>query len=527
MIGHADMASTEPRAAAARLISEAIVDRQPVMALTSPPGSGKAEVITAVMRGLAGRQVSFMRIGNPLGTPLSLNWLLVQICGENSAGHNPDAALRVMQALRARSKGENQTVLLVEQAETLLPPSIRLLHLLTRVSDPTLKLVQVVFIGTEAFWELLQDQSFAMLRAQLATAVTLPAPAGLPPPVVPPVSIDQVLPVPLVATRARPSVAKAKTSRRHRLPILAIIGATMLGALVYSGTIDIGSAPQAPPRTGPPALGKPGTTQLSVVQPPAPSPVPTQQAPSNPLAGPPVINPPAATTVAPPATTVMPTPRSASPTGLPAAGPPPAATPPRVAAAPDANPQALPSISPATRRQLRQSFDAFLRQGRAEVAGLTATQRDQLFEQYLANYLIQEQARANTPPTILPDPPVFAAPLGASPATPPWNDAPTSNSHRVVIHYKSTSDAARIAAARMSSVLDATSARIELRPVDSVPRRPAVRYYSAEDREAARRLVNTLAAERLQPDVDWVVQDFSSFRPLPPPGTLEVWLPPS
>lgn len=179
------------------------------------------------------------------------------------------------------------------------------------------------------------------------------------------------------------------------------------------------------------------------------------------------------------------------------------------------------------RRQLRQSFDAFLRQGRAEVAGLTAAQRDQLFEQYLANYLIQEQTRANAPPTFLPEPPVLAAPLSVSPVTPPRSDAATPAAHRVVIHYKSTSDGARIAAARMSSVLDATVARTELRPVDSVPRRPAIRYYSADDREAARRLANTLTAERDQPEFDWVVQDFSSFRPLPPPGTLEVWLPPS
>lgn len=518
MIGHVGMASTETPATAAQLISKAIIDRQPLTALIGPHGSGKANVMAVVMQSLADRPISFVRIGNPSGKPLSSNGLLAQICDESDAEHDPDAASRIMHALRGR--GGSHTVLVVEQAETLLPPSIRLLHLLTRASDPTLKPVQVVFVGTEAFRELLQEQSFAVLRAQLATVVVLPALTDMPPPSVIPIASGARMPsVPRVAMRTRGAAVKARRSPRRLVPVLAAAGATMLAALVYAGGIGYPRfTPSAPSQIGQstsdrPASTRPTTTRPTTTQPTAPQPaMPSSAALQPTTAG--VAQPPAN---APTAMTVAPA--AAAPTTVlrPA---PPAAAPPRIVTAPDAGPHVLPSISPAMRRQLRQSFDAFLRQGRAEVAGLSSAQRDQLFEQYLANYLAQEQTRAGTAqPAALPnpDPPT---------AAPPRNDA-AANTHRVVIHYKSTSDAARTAAARMSSVLDTTTARTELRPVDSVPLRPAIRYYSAEDREAARRLAATLAAERNQPEVDWIVQDFSSFRPLPPPGTLEVWLPPS
>jgi hypothetical protein len=196
----------------------------------------------------------------------------------------------------------------------------------------------------------------------------------------------------------------------------------------------------------------------------------------------------------------------------------------------DNAPHVLPSISEATRRQLQQSFNNFLRQSRTDVAGLTAAQRDQLFEQYLARYLAQEQVRAGSvqaptqPFSKAPEPPAPPAPAAAPEA--PRITPPPATPRRVVINYKSTSDGARIAAARMSSVLDA-SARTELRPVDNVPRTPAIRYYSPEDRDAARRLATTLAGEQNQPSDAWSVQDYSGSRPQPPAGTIEVWLPPS
>ena len=51
-----------------------------------------------------------------------------------------------------------------------------------------------------------------------------------------------------------------------------------------------------------------------------------------------------------------------------------------------------------------------------------------------------------------------------------------------------------------------------------VPRIATLRYFWVEDKDAAQALAHNLGG----PEVTWTVRDFTSFRPKPSPGTIEV-----
>ena len=96
--------------------------------------------------------------------------------------------------------------------------------------------------------------------------------------------------------------------------------------------------------------------------------------------------------------------------------------------------------------------------------------------------------------------------------------APTAVGPRVVVHVAGEADP------RLDQVLAALAqrpGRVDVRHVSETPNRPGIRYYYAEDEAAARQIAAALATPRLT----WAVRSFTSFRPLPSPGTIEVWLP--
>jgi hypothetical protein len=62
---------------------------------------------------------------------------------------------------------------------------------------------------------------------------------------------------------------------------------------------------------------------------------------------------------------------------------------------------------------------------------------------------------------------------------------------------------------------------VVLRDVGFTIASPRIRYFHAADAAAARALVDFLDA----PDGEWALQDFSHIRPLPAPGTVEIYVP--
>jgi hypothetical protein len=89
---------------------------------------------------------------------------------------------------------------------------------------------------------------------------------------------------------------------------------------------------------------------------------------------------------------------------------------------------------------------------------------------------------------------------------------------RVFIHH-----VARAAEAdRLARLLPDGVVLAEIRTVRATPAAPDIRYFFADDRDAAERLAQALSR---QTGSRVPARNFLHFRPLPQPGTLEIWLP--
>ncbi len=92
---------------------------------------------------------------------------------------------------------------------------------------------------------------------------------------------------------------------------------------------------------------------------------------------------------------------------------------------------------------------------------------------------------------------------------------------RVVVHAQAGSEAGDMLSARLLASLRPRFGTVETRRVAATPAKPSIRYFHPEDEPSARLAAAWLADTGL----NWALQDFSAFRPLPSRGTIEVWLP--
>ena len=92
---------------------------------------------------------------------------------------------------------------------------------------------------------------------------------------------------------------------------------------------------------------------------------------------------------------------------------------------------------------------------------------------------------------------------------------------RFVLHVPSGSEAADALSTRLVTALEPRFGTVEVRRVPDTPSRPSLRYFYAADEPVARQAADRMADNGLS----WAVRDFSSYRPLPSRGTVEVWVP--
>jgi hypothetical protein len=90
---------------------------------------------------------------------------------------------------------------------------------------------------------------------------------------------------------------------------------------------------------------------------------------------------------------------------------------------------------------------------------------------------------------------------------------------RIVLHHRAGSASAARAAAQVAAALrEAGLETAGMREVPAVPSVRVVRYFHSADAAAAARIAARLGR-------GWAIQDFRAFSPLPPPQTVEIWLP--
>lgn len=178
--------------------------------------------------------------------------------------------------------------------------------------------------------------------------------------------------------------------------------------------------------------------------------------------------------------------------------------------------QAQPPLSPAEKERLFQQFqDA---QGAARQAPETASP-DRTVPAHRDTSAFAQPAPVSRPAR--PRLPFASEPV-ETPVEPALSvpAAPSVSRARVVVHVPPGA-AADALSTRLLASFDPRLETVELRRVAATPSRPSVRYFYAEDEFTAR----NVAAQMSGTGLAWTVRDFSTFRPLPSRGTIEVWLP--
>ena len=441
----------------------------PMMAVIAAPD--RTPSVETTIGDFANDPVGFVRVGNPLALPLSLDRLVLQITSDE-LDERLDSAERVLRALIARSETRRQVVVVVEQAETLVPEALNFLYGLQRLTHPRLALLQVALLGTEALRQQIAGKPTCLIAepadALPAAATRLPAPSPHP-----------TLPV---------AVDKAPSSRRF---LFAAVGACAVVVLLIAsyGSLRpkvIATASSPPTASGtqlppPPVAERPQPAAMAEPAQPAavdrPSQAPTAAVPTEPA--PFVVEPLPTTGAIPPA--------------------PPGAASPLPEVSTSANGSA-PETAASARARLYREFNAFIG-SRGLGKRLSQTEREALFQEYLAQH--------QSPP-----PKPAARPVGAD------SERGLGGSH-ILLFFAAGSEPDHAAAEQEAALLSNRVAKLELMPASDIPARPTIRYAFAADRTAAFTLAQTTDVQ----GGEWQVEDVTADTGHHEPGTLEIWLP--
>jgi len=502
---------------------DGIDEYRPFIALLLEDDRERAAAVSALLSRLAGPEVRVIRMGapSPRFRP-ALERILIQAAGLDGKALSGNSARLIARTVAKRQGREERVVLLIEQAHVLHPKMLRALQAMapyfTQDGEPTL---QVTFVGRPVFQAWLAGEDMAPLRGALGfqTNPPTPGPQAASPFAEPDVEVRQriLFPDPCSAddlpeqgasahipNAARPLEARADAPGELDVPSAAALPKTARPANRHGGaghrepmraqlSASLSRPSAAEPSKAPVRALRRGSILLRLVLIPAAVAGVAgvaytglhrlfyRDVPARPVA---IVMTPAA-------------PQAASSSSAPAPSIPVPSTPtPSLAlqdnTAPSAAPALLPPTAPSAR--LRQDFDNFLANSGRNGAALSEAQRSVLFGEYL-DWRSQNNLAAPTP---------SAAP-----------------SLRVVIHAQAGSEAGEALSARLLASLRPRFGTVETRRVAATPAKPSIRYFHPEDEPSARSAAAWLADMGL----NWTLQDFSAFRPLPSRGTIEVWLP--
>lgn len=523
----ADLAESTERVARAILRGESFI-----ALIGEPVSTGRA--LTALIASFESSTVDFVCVADPSAGIGPIRRIIDQL-GRNGDSDAADDADKADESWAARPA--LRTVLVIQQAERLRGEVLEFLNL-SAATDIGSPLLQFLFVGQPNFLTRLDSAAFTALRGQVLTRVAVTEPQA-------PQRPREKLPAVRMAPAGpswRRSQARSAAANRLAMRVqnaillsLAIAATVAIGAIVQqrhrapdtlagtpqpAATAQLG--PQAKP-VGPAADPARPLTTAQAMPAAKPSPAPAAAAappPPHAAPGPPASPPPASQSAASQSAAAQ-TPRIPGPLVPPPAHPPAqvaAAAP--VSAAPDetAAPRTpVPALDPQQR-----DFDSFLKSWGGNASRLSPAQRDRLYREFRD----WRRSRAENVQ------PVAAGTDGAGfgprrnrgepvePAAAGVDGA--SYGHRIVIGYRATSSMSEAAASQIAASLDPAAGSTELRGIDNVPTAPTVRYYSSEDRGAARQLATMLGGVTGN---EWQVSAGGAGRTRPPSGTIEILLP--
>lgn len=144
------------------------LDDRPFIALLQDDDQQREAALSRLLSDFAQPDVRVVRMGNSMRSRLMLEHILIKVAGPDGSMSQDDGPRRIARIIAERQGQETRVVLLITQAETLHSKTLRLLHAMrpyfAEAGAPTL---QVVFVGRQAFWTLLDARGMAPLREAL------------------------------------------------------------------------------------------------------------------------------------------------------------------------------------------------------------------------------------------------------------------------------------------------------------------------------------------------------------------------
>ncbi len=356
-------------------LADAVRQAKPVAALLGTDALAVSAAVDGCFALLSDDPIRVVRVRGLPGTPLTLSRIVEEIGAHQGGGPRVDDDELIVRVLATRSRGEDQVVLLLEQAELLPLPTLAFLQVALTVFGTRTPRLQLLFAGHPKFIHLINRDELAPLRDRLGPVIRVQAPLAGP-------DLGSAMPrrVALGGTAARRRTVSGPSRRRW---VFAAVPALVLAVAAATLGRDRYGAVRLPLQAPPPA------PRAQVASPPpaaARSVPPDAQPPSEPASPPQAAEPEAAPV--PPnrepdmATVVPPTP--------PPIREPDAATP----SAPER--RVLPTSEQLAR--LRSEFDRFLSQTEWGSKKLSENERSRLFNEYLRWNYGALAATPGTPP---------------------------------------------------------------------------------------------------------------------------------
>ncbi|OAN19034.1 general secretion pathway protein GspA [Photobacterium jeanii] len=138
--------------------------------LTGEVGTGK----TTVLRALIARLTQETQVAVILNPTLSAQELLASVCDELGLSYADNASYKVLmdtiyQHLLLNHSEGRQTLLLIDEAQHLMPDVLEQLRLLTNLETESRKLLKVVLIGQPELQQLLQQERLRQLAQRITS----------------------------------------------------------------------------------------------------------------------------------------------------------------------------------------------------------------------------------------------------------------------------------------------------------------------------------------------------------------------
>ncbi len=206
---------------AAAVVVDAIVRWDECVSLVGQPGFDVARVLNEAAHELGKRQVRCVRVAGSVDGGLALRELIAQVLKRTGLGTLTDRDLQAgFEALVEPGPGNHLVALLVADAQTLQPASLRYIQLACRTSPK----LRVVLAGQAGLSRHLAAEEFSDLRRRITRKLVLPGGASA-------LSADALpgVPFPPSAPGDRP---RAPAWRHVRLGLVALL-MLLIGTMVW------------------------------------------------------------------------------------------------------------------------------------------------------------------------------------------------------------------------------------------------------------------------------------------------------